>query len=100
MSNENLSPDQYMKQTEAMTTLISRLAQAAHEADEAKIRAELVSKVREAIYDTDRDRNPTVMTAETGPQWGLEPDYRQEDYTAMAEAAVDALADYYRAQLT
>lgn len=78
--------------------LLRRIAErriaAGYVAEEAKIRAELVKVVREAIYDTDRDRNPTLETAETGPQWSLEPDYRQADYTAMAQAAVDCFASF------
>lgn len=54
-------------------------------------RGVVIRKVRQAIYETYRDRNPTLETAETGPRWSLEPEYRQDDFTAMAIAAVDAL---------
>ena len=50
-------------------------------------RGELVARVRDAIYDTDLDRNPRWG----GGGWGNEPQYRRDDYTAMAEAAVDAM---------
>ena len=50
-------------------------------------RDELVDRVRAAIYETDLDRNPRWG----GGGWGTEPQYRRDDYTAMAEAAVDAM---------
>lgn len=84
-----MSDEQRNPAVEAMNRLAGRRIAAGYATEEVTIRAELITAVREAIYDTDRDRNPTVETAETGPRWSLEPDYRQEDYDAMAQAAVD-----------
>lgn len=99
MTTEYPSPYQQIRQNAGAATLIGRLAEAAHQAAEAKIRAELITKVRDALWDEfERQHEADGPFA---PCVGRDSELIDGhiDMDAAAAAAVDALADYYRALL-
>ena len=51
-----------------------------------------VETMAKAMFDEHRKRNPTWGGQDT---WDDQPEYRRDDYRAMAQAAIDALTPFW-----